>query len=64
MDSVVIFAKCSLLNLHLLPAPEGHSSPADQVCWVLLEDNGDKTTVFFFYILLIIVAQNNEEKGR
>lgn len=54
MDPVVIFAKCSSLNLHLLPAPEGHSSLADQGCWVLLQDN----------ILLIIVAQNNEEKGR
>lgn len=59
MDPVVIFDKCSLLNLHLLPAPEGHSSLADQVCWVLLQDNGDKTKVFIFFAVIKYLTDNS-----
>lgn len=67
-DPAFIFDKCSLLNLRLLPAPEGRSSLADQDCWVLLQDKGDKTKVLIFccnkIAYCIIEAQNNEEKGR
>lgn len=49
-DPVFIFDKCSLLNLHLLPAPEGHSALADQDCLAMLQDKGYKSKVLDFLL--------------